>query len=173
MISWYHSWVAAIRIARRDAWRSKGRSILVLAMIALPIVGVSAADLTMRSAQLSVEQDLQRRLGAADAELRLSRMNVPIYQSPDGERFAPVGGYDSYEPPQEENPELLPQSLPAGAQAVKDSTGQAKLRTTHGLLVTNLREIDTHSPLVEGRLTLDRGRSCPRRRARSSPPPPS
>ncbi|WP_328926648.1 ABC transporter permease [Streptomyces sp. NBC_00190] len=158
MISWYHSWVAAIRIARRDAWRSKGRSILVLAMIALPIVGVSAADLTMRSAQLSVEQDLQRRLGAADAELRLSRMNVPIYQSPDGERFAPVGGYDSYEPPQEENPELLPQSLPAGAQAVKDSTGQAKLRTTHGLLVTNLREIDTHSPLVEGRLTLDRGR---------------
>ncbi|MFD9338243.1 FtsX-like permease family protein [Streptomyces sp. NPDC060028] len=158
MISWYHSWVAAIRIARRDAWRSKGRSILVLAMIALPIVGVSAADLTMRSAELSVEQNLQRRLGAADAELSLSRMNVPIYQSPDGNRYAPVGGYDSYEPPKEENPQLLQQSIPAGAEVVKDSTGHAKLRTTHGLLDANLREIDTHSPLVKGRFTLDRGR---------------
>ncbi|MFD9405692.1 FtsX-like permease family protein [Streptomyces sp. NPDC059989] len=158
MISWYHSWVAAIRIARRDAWRSKGRSILVLAMIALPIVGVSAADLTMRSAQLSAEQDLQRRIGASDAELSLSRMNVPILQNPEGDRFAPVGGYDSYVPPQEENPELLEQSLPAGAQVLKDSTGHTKLRTTHGLLDTNLREIDTHSPLVKGRFTLDRGR---------------
>ncbi|MFJ4775324.1 FtsX-like permease family protein [Streptomyces sp. NPDC088762] len=158
MISWYHSWIAAIRIARRDAWRSKGRSILVLAMIALPIVGVSAADLTVRSAQLSVEQDLQRRLGAADAELRLSGMNVPVHQSPDGERSAPVGGYDSYEPPPKEDPALLAQSLPAGAQTVKDSTGHAKLRTTHGLLDTDLREIDTHSPLVKGRFTLDRGR---------------
>ncbi|MFJ6797589.1 FtsX-like permease family protein [Streptomyces sp. NPDC091268] len=158
MISWYHSWVAAIRIARRDAWRSKGRSVLVLAMIALPIVGVSAADLTMRSAELSVEQDLQRRLGAADAELSLSRMNVPIYQSPDGKRFAPVGGYDSYEPPKDEDPQRLPQAVPAGAQVVKDTTGHAKVRTTHGLLHTNLREMDTHSPLVQGLFTLDRGR---------------
>ncbi|MFB7463667.1 FtsX-like permease family protein [Streptomyces sp. NPDC056224] len=158
MISWYHSWVAAIRIARRDAWRSKGRSILVLAMIALPIVGVSAADLTMRSAELSTEQELQRRLGAADAELGLSGLNVPIYQNPAGDRYAPVGGYDSYEPPQDKDPQLLPQSIPAGAQVVKDSTGHAKLRTTHGLLDTGLREIDTHSPLVKGRFTLDRGR---------------
>ncbi|MEV6954115.1 ABC transporter permease [Streptomyces sp. NPDC051183] len=158
MISWYHSWVAAIRIARRDAWRSKGRSILVLAMIALPIVGVSAADLTMRSAELTTEQSLQRRIGAADAELSLSRMNVPLYQDPSAERYAPVGGYDSYEPPKEENPQLLPQALPAGAQILKDTTGHAKLRTTHGLLDTELREIDTNSPLVKGRFTLDRGR---------------
>lgn len=50
---WYHSWIAALRIARRDAWRAKGRSALVLAMLALPIIGVSAADLTLRSAELS------------------------------------------------------------------------------------------------------------------------
>lgn len=53
MKSSYHAWVAAIRIARRDAWRAKGRSALVLSMIALPIIGVSAADLTMRSAELT------------------------------------------------------------------------------------------------------------------------
>lgn len=53
MKTWFHSWRAAIRIARRDAWRSKGRSALVLAMIALPILGVSGLDLTIRSSELS------------------------------------------------------------------------------------------------------------------------
>ncbi len=55
MKSWYHSWVAAIRIARRDAWRFKGRSFLVLSMIALPILGVSAAEVRLRTADLSTE----------------------------------------------------------------------------------------------------------------------
>ncbi|MEU9372448.1 FtsX-like permease family protein [Streptomyces sp. NPDC048255] len=158
MISWYHSWIAAIRIARRDAWRAKGRSILVLAMIALPIVGVSAADLTMRSAELSTAQDLERRLGTADAEVSVSSLGVPILQSPDGDNYAPVGGYKAYEPPAEKMQPDIPQALPAGTQVVKDSIGHAKLRTTHGLLETALREVDTHSPLVKGRFTLDRGR---------------
>ncbi|MFD3699929.1 FtsX-like permease family protein [Streptomyces sp. NPDC058646] len=158
MISWYHSWIAAIRIARRDAWRAKGRSILVLAMIALPIVGVSAADLTMRSAQLTPAQDLERRLGTADAEISISPLGVPILQSPDSENYAPVGGYKTYERPAEREQPDIPGALPAGTQIVKDSTGHTKLRTTHGLLETALREIDTHSPLVKGRFTLDRGR---------------
>ena len=42
-------WRAAFRIARRDALRSKGRSALVVAMIALPVLGVTAADVTYRS----------------------------------------------------------------------------------------------------------------------------
>ncbi|MEU9231079.1 ABC transporter permease [Streptomyces subrutilus] len=158
MISWYHSWVAAIRIARRDAWRAKGRSLLVLAMIALPIVGVSAADLTVRSAELTTAQELDRRLGAADAEIGASSMNAPIYQNPKGDRYAPVGGYDTYVPgDKSDQPDPL-KALPAGVEVVKDSVGRAKIRTTHGLLTTDLREVDTADPLVKGRITLDRGR---------------
>lgn len=96
--SWYHSWIAAIRIARRDAWRAKGRSALVLAMIALPIVGVSAVDLTTRSAALTVDETLSRRIGTADAMFSNSDMGVPVYQKPNGESFAPVGGYSSWDP---------------------------------------------------------------------------
>ncbi|MBT2454344.1 ABC transporter permease [Streptomyces sp. ISL-86] len=155
---WYHSWIAAIRIARRDAWRAKGRSALVLAMIALPIVGVSAADLTLRSAELSTEQRTDRVLGAADARLTDSGMGTAIHQRPDGHGYAPARGFDSYEPSEEEDPNLLPSALPAGAKTVKDSVGHAKVRTTHGLLDTELRELDTHSPLVKGLFTLDRGR---------------
>ncbi|MEU9250652.1 ABC transporter permease [Streptomyces sp. NPDC048270] len=158
MISWYHSWVAAIRIARRDAWRAKGRSILVLAMIALPIVGVSAADLTVRSAELTTAQQLDRHLGAADAEISASSMDAPIHQNPKGDRYAPVGGYDTYVPGgKAEQPDPL-KALPAGAEVVKDAVGQAKIRTTHGLLATELREVDAADPMVKGRITLDRGR---------------
>lgn len=158
MISWYHSWIAAIRIARRDAWRAKGRSLLVLAMIALPIVGVSAADLTARSSELSTAEELERRLGAADAEIAPSAMNAPIYQNPRGDHYAPVGGFDGYVPGGKADRADPLKALPAGVKVVKDSTGQAKIRTTHGLLTTNLRELDTADPLVRGRFTLDRGR---------------
>ncbi|MFJ3724480.1 FtsX-like permease family protein [Streptomyces sp. NPDC090045] len=161
MQGWYHSWVAALRIARRDAWRAKGRSSLVLAMIALPIIGVSAADLTLRSAELSPEQTLSRQMGIADARLTSSHLGLPIYQLPDGSNYAPVGGYDKYDPSstsRDEPQEPDMSTLPAGTQVTKDSVGYGKVRTKHGLLGTDLRELDTQSPLVAGMITLDRGR---------------
>ncbi|MFE6834500.1 FtsX-like permease family protein [Streptomyces sp. NPDC057705] len=161
MQGWYHSWVAALRIARRDAWRSKGRSTLVLAMIALPIVGVSAADLTLRSAELSPEQTLSRQIGTADARVSHSRLGVAVYQLPDGSSYVPVGGYEKFDGasvPEKAPQELDTSALPAGTQVVKDSVGFGKVRTKHGLLDTDLHELDTQSPLVDGMFTLDRGR---------------
>ncbi|MFJ7267037.1 FtsX-like permease family protein [Streptomyces sp. NPDC099050] len=159
MISTYHSWIAAIRIARRDAWRSKGRSALVLAMIALPIVGVSAVDLTIRSSELSTEQRIDRVLGAADAKLTSSHMDAPIYQAPDAQNYAPVGGYDKYNESSGGmgKPAAEPE-LPAGMQSVKDSRTYAKVRSRHGIMHAELREVDPASPLVKGLWTLERGR---------------
>ncbi|WP_405701862.1 ABC transporter permease [Streptomyces sp. NBC_00069] len=157
MNSSYHAWIAAIRIARRDAWRAKGRSALVLAMIALPIVGVSAADLTTRSAQLSPEQAVTRAIGAADARLKDSELSGPVYQDVEGRNSMPVGGYDKYNPRSERDPNLLPSAIPPGAQSLKDSTAHTKIRTRYGLLETDLREIDTASPLVKGMIELQRG----------------
>ncbi|MFG2618788.1 FtsX-like permease family protein [Streptomyces sp. NPDC048507] len=157
MGSWYHPWVAALRIARRDAWRAKGRSALVLSMIALPIVGVSAADLTFRSSELSTDQRLTRQIGAADARLSASGLDGPVLQHPDGEHFAPVGGYEKYRPDKaREQP--LKSALPAGAKATEDTTGHVKVHTAHGLLQSDLRELDVHDPLTRGLITLDRGR---------------
>ncbi|WP_406183704.1 FtsX-like permease family protein [Streptomyces sp. NBC_01006] len=158
MKSSYHSWIAAIRIARRDAWRAKGRSALVLAMIALPIVGVSAADLTLRSAELSPEQKVSRAIGAADARLKDSELSGPVYQDVEGKNSMPVGGYDKYNPRSEADPNRLPSAIPAGAQSLKDSTAHTKIRTRYGLLDTDLREIDAASPLVKGMIEMKRGR---------------
>ncbi|MCX5196198.1 ABC transporter permease [Streptomyces sp. NBC_00249] len=160
MGSWYHSWIAALRIARRDAWRAKGRSVLVLAMIALPIVGVSAADLTLRSAQLSPGQQLDRQLGAADARVSPSGLDAAVYQHPDWKHFAPVGGYEKYRPDADAAKALPPlkSAFPATAKFTVDTRAHTKVHTTHGLLDTELRELDVHNPLTAGILTLARGR---------------
>ncbi|MFD7032027.1 ABC transporter permease [Streptomyces sp. NPDC059917] len=160
MKAWYHSWIAALRIARRDAWRAKGRSVLVLAMLALPIIGVSATDLTLRSAQLSPAQTMDRKLGAADAELRAASFGVPLYQQPDGESYAPVGGFKNFTPPKEDEnrTDNLKAVLPAGAQGLKNTTAYGRVRTANGLMSTELREVDAASPLLKGMLTLNSGR---------------
>ncbi|MGW7358695.1 FtsX-like permease family protein [Streptomyces sp. NPDC054802] len=157
MMTWYHSWRAAIRIARRDAWRSKGRSFLVLSMIALPIVGVSAADLTVRSSQLSTEQSLERSLGAADGRLSDPGMGgEPIMQSPDGTNYSPVADFS--DKPWPDGRTDLAKAVPAGAKTLTDTTGSAKLRTTHGLLHTEIRELKATDPMAEGILDVVDGR---------------
>lgn len=82
-----HAWRAALRIAGRDARRTPGRTLLVVVMLAVPVLGASAADVTLRSSQLSPEQQLDRTLGQADAELRYPRFG-PVLQGPDPDDVA-------------------------------------------------------------------------------------
>jgi putative ABC transport system permease protein len=156
-MTWFHSWRAALRIARRDAWRFKGRSFLVLSMIALPILGVSAVDLTVRSAELSPEETLTRELGHADARVIDPKIDgVPVFQSPDGRDYNPTKDFgDGFWPT---GPTDVTKGLPAGATTLTDSTGSAKLHTTHGLLQTQIRELKAADPAAGGILRLDRGR---------------
>ncbi|MCX5200134.1 FtsX-like permease family protein [Streptomyces sp. NBC_00237] len=162
MKGWYHSWLAAIRIARRDAWRSKGRSILVLAMIAVPILGVSAIDVTLRSAELTTEQKLTREMGAADALLTEPGWGgLPIHQPPDP-RFTgtePVGGFEQFNnKPMPEGRADATKAIPAGAKILTDTTAMTRLRTTHGLLTSEVREINASDPMAAGSLELTGGR---------------
>ncbi|WP_446041508.1 FtsX-like permease family protein [Streptomyces sp. SID1121] len=157
MITWFHSWRAALRIARRDAWRFKGRSFLVLAMIALPILGVSAVDLTVRSAELSPQETLTRQLGHADARLTDPGLGgVPLLQGPKGNDYAPAKDYGDHRWP--DGATDLRKALPAGATTLTDASGSAKLRTTHGLLQAQVRELKATDPAAKGILDLDHGR---------------
>ncbi|MEE1754424.1 ABC transporter permease [Streptomyces sp. SP18CS02] len=157
MNNWFHSWRAAVRIARRDAWRFKGRSFLVLAMIALPILGVSAADLTVRSAELSTEEQLSRSLGTADARITDPETGgVPIHQLPDGFTSAPVGDYDGK--PYPDGKTDVTKAFPPNATVLADSTGSAKLRSAYGLIHTDIREFKASDPMARGIMTLLDGR---------------
>lgn len=157
MRTWFRATRATLRIARRDAWRAKGRSTLVLAMIALPIVGVSAADLTVRSAQLSPSEAVTRETGAADARVTDPGMGgAPLYQAPNASTFTMAEDYGDGAWPS--GPADLAKALPAGATTIPDTDGHAELRTTHGLLDTDVRELATTDPLTAGIMRLTGGR---------------
>lgn len=85
------SWRTALRIARREARRSRGRTALVLAMIALPVLALSFAAASYDMAELTPAERLDRRLGGADAELRWVAAS-PVFQDALGEGFGSVGG---------------------------------------------------------------------------------
>ncbi|MGW6599223.1 FtsX-like permease family protein [Streptomyces sp. NPDC055036] len=157
MKNWFHSWRAAVRIARRDAWRFKGRSFLVLAMIALPILGVSAFDLTVRSSELSTTESLSRDIGRADARITdPSFGGQPLNQDPTGEQYAPVGDFENK--PWPDGPTDIEKAIPAGATVLEDTVGSGKLRTTHGLLHTEIRELKASDPMARGIMRLLDGR---------------
>ncbi len=63
-------WGVALRIARRDVRRSKGRSALIVALIMLPVLVVVAASTLLRTADLSMLESLPRELGSADAAIQ-------------------------------------------------------------------------------------------------------
>lgn len=164
----FHSWRAAIRIARRDAWRSKGRSAMVLAMIALPIVGVSAADITIRSSQLSPQQKITRDMGAADARLSDGFSNgQPLYQDPLANTSIAVTvantvpGSDSEDEvasdsasPKPVDPRI---AMPPGARWLSDSQLYARFKTKYGLLSAPVRELKAADPMARGITHLNRG----------------
>ncbi len=77
------SWRAALRIARREAKRARGRTALVLAMIILPVLALTFVAVSADMSRLTPAERLDRRLGVADAELRTVGRG-PVWQSADG-----------------------------------------------------------------------------------------
>lgn len=59
----------ALRIARRDAWRHRGRSLLVMTLIALPVLAGVAIDVLARSGEATPAQQAQAEFAGADAWL--------------------------------------------------------------------------------------------------------
>ena len=52
--AWRSSWAVALRMARRDVRRHKGRSALIVVMVAVPTLLLSLIDYTVNSAFGSV-----------------------------------------------------------------------------------------------------------------------
>src|SRR5688572_32260604 len=76
-------WRPMLRIARREAFRARGRSALVLAMIALPVLAVVALDTLGRTSQVTAREGLDRKLGSADALVMSDGDRGPVDQNPE------------------------------------------------------------------------------------------
>ncbi len=160
------AWRLALRIARRDALRAKGRSALVLAMIALPVLGVAGADVTFRSAALTPAETADRLLGRSDALLSMTAPGLTVRQAPN-----PQDGSTTDDPAKGggKTPEaklsagtdpltLAKQLLPAGSVLTPlSNTANVLAATVDGQMQTQTTEADLTDPVWQGRIVLTRG----------------
>ncbi|MFJ9636991.1 FtsX-like permease family protein [Streptomyces sp. NPDC101178] len=157
-MSLFSGWRAAFRIARRDAARAKARSTLVVAMIALPVLGVTAADLTYRSALPTVAEDLTADLGAADALFKDQGMGpVRLEQMPDGIMWGTPEDAPETLPEDERKPVDVPATFPKGSRYLTEQSVPASVTTRHGIADTQITELDIADPLLRGRVELTEG----------------
>jgi putative ABC transport system permease protein len=85
----------ALRIARREVGRARGRSALVLALVMLPVLVVTVASTLLRTAEVSRVEALPRELGAAAASIAPPLPvgdgdDLGLLQCPDGSCFIGV-----------------------------------------------------------------------------------
>jgi putative ABC transport system permease protein len=152
----------ALRLARRDAWRSKGRSSLVVAMIALPVLGVTATDVLYRSFQLSPDQSATRRMGTADAILSDSgQQTVRQFPTIDGIAWdgvvedggqARTGSVPSYR-----------SMVPAGSRLLLESSDYSPSSTVSAggsTVSVGVTATDVDDPLTEGLYVDQHGRAA-------------
>lgn len=147
--SGWASWRLALRIARREAGRNRGRSLLIVAMIALPVLGLSAADVVIRTADLDPAENARRELGTADLSVQLVAQG-PISQEA-GKFFA--YSFDGEPAYGDAEPEL-----PAGSSLSPVEDGTVTVRTVAGERSALVRTLDATSPLTVGLTHVLEGR---------------
>jgi len=151
------SWRLALRLARRDALRNRGRSILVLVMIALPVLAVTAADVVIQSQEVSGVEALDRRMGSADALVAVEAGGTPMIQ-----RFDPFDGSSTVDDAGADDPvpptaDEISTAL-GGARLTELRTGEIDVRTDDGVGYVEGTEVDLRDPLSRGLFELTAGR---------------
>jgi putative ABC transport system permease protein len=150
-------WRPALRIAWREARRHRGRTVLVAALVALPVLVGAFIDVAMRTGNLPAAESVRRYMGStADAYVQIDAC-VPISEI----------GYQDHRPfassscDQERTDKVdLATLLPPGSTWIETNLGDDFGRLSHGerSLRTLLQQLDTSSPLADGLLRLRDGR---------------
>lgn len=146
----------ALRIARRDARRALGRSALVVALIGLPVVALTAADVLARTAQLSPSERLDRDLGRADARI-FNAKEGPIEQEPQG--FAYRGRYTPPSHSVAPSKRQLLAALPPGSRLLANRSTTVTVSVPDGVATTGLRGFDYADPAAHGLVRQVAGRA--------------
>lgn len=143
---------AVLRLAARDARRHKARSALVVAMVALPVLVLSAVDVVARTAQ--DHSGGQRVALPATADAVVQVLPYPVQQVPDGTVWSGVGdGLDA--PPTAAD---VLRDL-AATRVVPDTRTSVRYAASDGSRRLELRELDYADPLAAGLVRQLEGRA--------------
>lgn len=149
------TWRLPLRLARRDALRHRGRSVLVLVMIALPVLAVTAADVLIQTSNVSGPESVDRRMGSAQALVTVADGVDDVKQPPDPDECCAITDGDgrSAAPTAEQVSSLLD-----GARLLELRQGQAELKTEKGQTPVEVIEVELNDPLIRGLVDLTSGR---------------
>ncbi|WP_182874035.1 FtsX-like permease family protein [Microbispora sp. H10670] len=142
---------AALRISRRTAWRSKGRSALILAMLALPVAVITFTLTTF--ATLYTAHQGHYPLGRADALVQGARELSGLRQSAWGDNVSLRPGTKATPYTRAEIAGFLP-----GSRLIPVSQRSIRYLAPGGYEQGLVRQVDLRDPLSQGTFRLVRGR---------------
>ncbi|MBM7517405.1 FtsX-like permease family protein [Nocardioides nitrophenolicus] len=146
-------WRVALRLARREAWRRKAQTALMLVLVCLPVLAVAAAAVVWRTANVSGAEGVDRRMGSAAALVSGSGTSAVLQGfDPDGPtRWV---GEDEHVATAEE----VRGVLGADRELVPFAQEYLGYRTDRGVADLLVTETDLASPLTDGLFRLEDGR---------------
>ncbi len=147
-------WAVPLRMARRDAMRYRGRSILVLVMIALPVLAVTAADVVMHTADVRGRESIDRRMGSAAAMVSVQDGSGPVLQGPDPNESMMTAGGTAPMPTAAEVTEILG----GDARLVERREGVVRVVSDEGVATAEGTELDLRDSVASGLFDLTKGR---------------
>lgn len=103
MQRWLNSWRVSLKMARRDALRYKGRSALVILMVALPVALIVGGLTLSATSFTSAAEALPRTLGSAVARVDTIQTTV-VQQGVDGSNSYQVSGPSPEDQPAKAKP---------------------------------------------------------------------
>lgn len=146
----------SFRIARREALRHKGRSALSIALLGIPLLGVSLGAAAWDTVDLSAVETAEQKLGENDAHISFSREGVPSVQHTWEDEWGWIEPVEQSETAPE--PDTVPESdimaaLPEGSTIAPYSTtgftATISVETAAGVGGLETAGYDLSNPLYE------------------------
>ncbi|WP_100445745.1 ABC transporter permease [Glycomyces xiaoerkulensis] len=153
----------ALRIARREAMRHKGRSILSITLLGLPLLGTSLAASAFDSTELTPYEEVEQLTGDADAYVE-ANSDGPVTQRTWTGRYPQAERYGAGDDSGPATAGELLEALPEGARAVpfnEQLPGRSMMiATPDGIGAAEFLDYDLSNPLYEtGNLLTVEGRA--------------
>jgi putative ABC transport system permease protein len=152
-----HSFRVAMRMARRDIRRHKGRSLLIILLIMLPVAGMTGAATLIQSMQETPGERVQYQLGNTQARFQsLNAVNSVMVQDPLRETIVASN-------PQDIDPDFVAADpkdvLPTGYTVLTESPLALTTKVGNADVSLSGKAVDALNPAFEGKFTLLEGRA--------------
>ncbi|WP_214104617.1 FtsX-like permease family protein [Acrocarpospora catenulata] len=147
---------AVLRLSRRGLWRARWRSLLILAMIALPVAAACGLVTLLATRDIDPQESVFGRLGTADALIMTAEFAAPVRQDASGREYL-------FEPeiigtPPSPTWTAADIAAATGGRAVPVTQGMRAAETAQGYAWLWALEMDAGDPLTRGIYRLTSGR---------------